>query len=302
MDGGGVAVVWRVDDDDNGAAEAAAVVVAASAVVGAAAGMVGSVSQAKPSLWDPLMRKIASSNSVKEILDALKEAVGVLRSKRKDYQNEVGGHKIKVPSETYKEWIRRVMEIEDQVDNLVAKHDKESEKSSFSFSTSSTFREYLVKKHEQVIKLLKESNQIRDKLLIDQPQEPVVKMRAPDIKKFETLQKSLEQVLGLLRNDKVKGIQIHGTVGIGKTTIMLNLNNHDEVAKMFDIVIWVKVSTEGSKENLSREHLQQAILRTLKLNIKVSRPWIFQANRAALDAYQPTWLHLSQPSLLDHTN
>ncbi|CAL5379981.1 unnamed protein product [Camellia sinensis] len=249
-------------------AEAAAVVAAASAAVGAAAGMVGSVSQAKPALWDPLMRTFASSNSVKEILDALKEAVGVLRSKRKDYQNEVEGHKMKVPSETYKEWLRRVMEIEDQVDNSVAKHDKESEKSSFSFSTSSTFREDLVKKHEQVIKLLEESDQIRDKLLIDQPPEPVVKMRAPDIKKFETLQKSLEQVLGLLRNDKVKGIQIHGTVGIGKTTIMLNLNNHDEVAKMFDIVIWVKVSTEESKENLSREHLQQAVLRRLKLNIK----------------------------------
>ncbi|KAI8028398.1 hypothetical protein LOK49_LG02G02616 [Camellia lanceoleosa] len=197
-------------------AEAAAVVAAASAAVGAAAGMVGSVSQAKPALWDPLMRKFASSNSVKEILDALKEAVGVLRSKRKDYQNEVGGHKMKVPSETYKEWISRVMEIEDQVDNLVAKHDKESEKSSFSFSTSSTFREELVKKHEQVIKLLEESNQIRDKLLVNQPPEPVVKMRAPDIKKFETLQKSLEQVLGLLRNDKVTRIKIHGTVGIGK--------------------------------------------------------------------------------------
>lgn len=116
--------------------------------------------------------------------------------------------------------------------------------------------------------MAEESNQIRDKLLVDQPPEPVVKMRAPDIKKFETLQKSLEQVLGLLRNDKVKGIKIHGAVGIGKTTIMLNLNNDDEVAKMFDIVIWVKVSTEGSKENLSREHLQQAVLRRLRLNIK----------------------------------
>ncbi|XP_058189483.1 probable disease resistance protein At5g43740 [Rhododendron vialii] len=36
---------------------------------------------------------------------------------------------------------------------------------------------------------------------------------------------------------------------------------------MFDIVIWLTVSKEGSKENQTREHLQQAIAQRLKLTM-----------------------------------
>ncbi|KAL7235683.1 hypothetical protein ACSBR1_019053 [Camellia fascicularis] len=48
---------------------------------------------------------------------------------------------------------------------------------------------------------------------------------------------------------------------------MLDLNNHEQVAKMFDIVIWLKVSKEGSKENLSRKCLQQDIVQRLQLKM-----------------------------------
>ncbi|KAE9446797.1 hypothetical protein C3L33_21303, partial [Rhododendron williamsianum] len=77
----------------------------------------------------------------------------------------------------------------------------------------------------------------------------------------------LEKILHWLRRYKVKGIGIHGIVGIGKTTILLNLNNHEQVAKMFDIVIWLTVSKEGSKENQTRGHLQQAVAQRLKLTM-----------------------------------
>ncbi|CAL5329838.1 unnamed protein product [Camellia sinensis] len=103
--------------------------------------------------------------------------------------------------------------------------------------------------------------------MVNRPPETVKNMRAPDIKKIETLQKSLEQILDLLKGNKVKGIRIHGPLGIGKTTIMLNLNNHEQVAKMFDIVIWLKVSKEGSKENLSRKCLQLDIVQRLQLKM-----------------------------------
>ncbi|KAI8003476.1 hypothetical protein LOK49_LG08G01702 [Camellia lanceoleosa] len=78
-------------------------------------------------------------------------------------------------------------------------------------------------------------------------------MGAPEIQKFCTFQMHVDNTLNLLRNGKVKGIRIHGMVGSGKTTIMLSLNNHKEVGNLFDIVIWVKVSTEGSKDNLCTE-------------------------------------------------
>ncbi|KAI8028669.1 Disease resistance protein [Camellia lanceoleosa] len=65
----------------------------------------------------------------------------------------------------------------------------------------------------------------------------------------------LEETSDLLKKDKVKGIAISGMMGTGKTAIMKNLNNHEEVAKIFDMVMWIKVSTGESKENLDMSQL-----------------------------------------------
>ncbi|KAL7235697.1 hypothetical protein ACSBR1_019063 [Camellia fascicularis] len=182
-------------------AETIAIVGAVSGAVGAAVGVVQSASQAKPIFWDPPMDK------VEEIHDTLNAAIHALGSIRKDFMNEVERNKMKVPSETYMEWINRAVEIEKQ-------------------------------------------------------------RRGPDINKFETLRKPLEQILDLPEKDNVKRIRIHGTVGIGKTTIMLNLNNHEQVAKKFNIFIWLTVSKKGSKRNLSREHLQQAIVQRMEIKME----------------------------------
>ncbi|PSS19016.1 Disease resistance protein [Actinidia chinensis var. chinensis] len=238
----------------------------ALAIVTAATAGVNALRTAKPELWDPLVQKIASSNNVKEIVEALSVSVGVLQAGRKDYENKVEARKTKVPSETYIQWIFRVKKIEAELKELVSKSDKQS-KNSWLFSPSrSALIKRMQKMGEQVVNLLQESDQLNGKLFADPKLETVVRNNeVPEIRKFETLQKPLEQVLDLLKNNKVNRIGMCGKVGIGKTTIMWNLNNHGEVAEMFDIVIWVKASTEGSKENLSREHLQQAIIRRLKI-------------------------------------
>ncbi|KAI8028285.1 Disease resistance protein RPS2 [Camellia lanceoleosa] len=234
------------------------------AVIGAAAGVMQAVSQAKPIFWDPLMTKVNLSENVEEIHYYLNDAVNNLVSVKMDFKNAVERNKVKKPSEAYLEWNCRVMKTE-EVEELVANYKKPSKR--FSFPSHSSFKEKMKKMYKRVINLQDEGDQIREKILVNRPQETVVNMRAPDIKKFETLQKSLEQILDMLKGNMVKGIRIRGPLGIGKTTIMLNLNNHEQVAKMFDIVIWLKVSKEGSKENLSRKYLQQDIVQRLQLKM-----------------------------------
>ncbi|KAI8025236.1 hypothetical protein LOK49_LG02G02624 [Camellia lanceoleosa] len=210
-------------------AETIAIVGAASGAVGAAAGVAQAASQAKPIFWDPPMDK------VEEIHDALNAAIHAFSSIRKDFMNEVKRNKMKAPSETYIEWINRVVEIEKQVKFSADEYGKHSkEESSFWFPSSLYSKEEMIKMYKEVTNLLNEGNQIRNKILVDQPPEIVVERKAPDINKFKTLRKPLEQILDLLEKDNVKGIRIHGTVGIGKTTIMLNLNKHEQVAKKFD--------------------------------------------------------------------
>ncbi|KAI8027617.1 putative disease resistance protein [Camellia lanceoleosa] len=56
-------------------------------------------------------------------------------------------------------------------------------------------------------------------------------------------------------------------IGTGKTAIMKNLNNHEEVAKIFDMVMWIKVSAGESKENLDMSQLQNVIAKRLKVDM-----------------------------------
>ncbi|XAR49328.1 hypothetical protein NMG60_11032497 [Bertholletia excelsa] len=189
----------------------------------------------------------------------MKEVVGLLRSKRKDFEDEVETNKPKVTSQAYKYWICRVEDIENEVKELEAQFQKEGKHSSLS--------KQMQKMAKRIVSLLEASYHL--KLFIN-PRLEVVKKnkKAPQTKDFETLQQPLDRVLDLLKKKQVSGVGICGTMGIGKSTIMWNLNNNDEVANMFDIVIWLTVSTEGNTKNLRREDLQQAIVRRLKIEIE----------------------------------
>ncbi|KAF7116293.1 hypothetical protein RHSIM_RhsimUnG0032000 [Rhododendron simsii] len=234
----------------------------------ATAGVVQTLTQAKEVLVNPLIAQLSPDN-VKKIHDALNNAVKVLGAARMDFENEVEKNKTRVPSRTYMEWRRRVVEIERQVGDLLAEYRHRSNEGTrlWFIPPRWSFREDMKKMCETVINLLQERTEIRHKMLVDGAAERIVKRKGPNIKNYETLQKPLENILDWLKTHRVKGIGIHGTVGIGKTTIMLNLNNHDQVAKMFDIVIWLTVSREGSNENLRREHLIHTIAQRLKLTI-----------------------------------
>ncbi|KAJ7946543.1 Disease resistance protein [Quillaja saponaria] len=62
----------------------------------------------------------------------------------------------------------------------------------------------------------------------------------------------MEEILRLLKNMRIKRIGVLGSVGVGKTTIVQNINNHEEVANLFDIVILLEVSAEKREERLQR--------------------------------------------------
>ena len=93
--------------------------------------------------------------------------------------------------------------------------------------------------------------------------EPVRKIHAPKIEDNSSLHKVVEDVVSFLDDKQIRIIGIWGRVGTGKTTIIQNLNNHKDIAKMFDIVIWAPVSKEWSLKKL-----QGAIMQRLKLNVE----------------------------------
>ena len=108
----------------------------------------------------------------------------------------------------------------------------------------------MAKKHNQVQSLLGRHDKRR--LWTKELPEPVRKIHAPKIEDNSSLHKVVEDVVSFLENEQIRRIGIWGTLGTGKTTVMQNLNDHQDIAKMFDIVIWVTVSKEWSIKKVTR--------------------------------------------------
>nr|KAJ0184920.1 hypothetical protein LSAT_V11C900505010 [Lactuca sativa] len=239
--------------------------------IAAGAGVAAAIIQGKTALWEPLKQTIALSKDMDEIYGALDDAMQTLIAKRDDHEDMVQRHKTTMtPSNAYTNWILRVNLVAKEVNDLKAKYTKERKRSSwFSIGSRSSFTKKMRKTASRVFALMEEDTHLVD-VLVDKKPACVVEMITSKITNIPTLQQPLEQTLGWLCDKRVRGIRIHGLIGSGKTTIMENLNNHVKVAEMFDIVIWVTVSREGSIENRGIDQIQQVIIQRLKLNIGVT--------------------------------
>lgn len=79
------------------------------------------------------------------------------------------------------------------------------------------------------------------------PIKPVKKKKAPSLAGQNAAQEKIETLMVHLNDDRIKRIAIWGMGGIGKTTLVKNLNNlleSSSVMESFDIVIWVTVSKD----------------------------------------------------------
>ncbi|KAK9000069.1 hypothetical protein V6N11_082203 [Hibiscus sabdariffa] len=215
----------------------------------------GAVTQAGADITNYVTSKVSSSQSMEKNYENLTNQVAKLQALRYDFEREVKKHQMKkTTTSSYHVWLRSVNKTLDDAKGLEDRYEEDRKLSSryIHLKRRSNYSGKLEKMCEEIQKLVEEGKVLGD-ILVDKPIEPVLKVNAPEIKAFPSLQRPLEQVLEMLRNDKLKGIGIWGPLGVGKTTIMKNLNNHEQVAKMFDIVIWANVNDERSEEKLQED-------------------------------------------------
>ncbi|KAF8369715.1 hypothetical protein HHK36_032263 [Tetracentron sinense] len=113
------------------------------------------------------------------------------------------------------------------------------------------------------VQKLREEGNLENGIIVESAPQRAQMMHTPRIKDKPSLHKVVEEVLDFLKESDIRRIGIWGLAGIGKTTIMQNLNNNDDITNFFDVVIWVTVSKERSMENI-----QHAVLERLKLNVE----------------------------------
>ncbi|KAM7477960.1 hypothetical protein LguiA_026173 [Lonicera macranthoides] len=214
----------------------------------------------KPVLWDPVNDVSRDMEKIhKDFTNAMQKLLA-----KKEYHEKmlVLWNSTKRPSKIFNNWIQEVTKLEKDEEEIYAKYERKRNKSKF--------LHYFCKKMKNLLEVAVrlEGTQLGYILVRKEPDRVVEMKGAPDVRKFPTLFVPLEKILGLLTKRTIKGIKIHGMMGTGKTTIMQNLNNHEKIAAMFDLVIWVNVSMEENKRNFSTGQMQQSIVQRLNLDVE----------------------------------
>ena len=160
------------------------------------------------------------------------------------------------------EWIVKVEMNESEVIELDTKYNdrKNHPWKLFRFWKGASLSKDMAEKCNQVHSLWEEGKCKRGVLDAELPKR-VVGIRPAKIDK-PPLHKYVEDAVSFLEDPKIKRIGIWGMVGTGKTTIIEHLNTHDNINKMFDMVIRVTVPKEWSVVGF-----QQKIMDWLQLNM-----------------------------------
>ncbi|XP_068641913.1 probable disease resistance protein At4g27220 [Aristolochia californica] len=105
----------------------------------------------------------------------------------------------------------------------------------------------VAKKMDRVTKLKNYRNDLGVSLTYHAPPPDVVEIREDNIVRNEVGATIMEQVMKALEDDNVRSIGIHGMGGIGKTTLVRNINNCMKESTLFNKVIMVTVETSCAK-------------------------------------------------------
>lgn len=122
----------------------------------------------------------------------------------------------------------------------------------------------IVTKTEEIIALKSRADQIN--IMIERepmPLVPIIRKHTEKIDNVPSLNEHVERLLKLLKDDNLKRVGVWGLPGVGKTTVMENLNNKVRDTQLFDNVFWVTLSKGGSVRKI-----QLIILEQLKLEVK----------------------------------
>ncbi|KAG2260762.1 hypothetical protein Bca52824_080056 [Brassica carinata] len=191
-------------------------------------------------------------------LATLQKAMGILKAKRDDVQGRVNreeftGHRRRLAQ--VQVWLTSILTMEIQLNDLLRTSDVELQRLCLCrFCSKNVKKSYLY--GNRVMVMLREVES-----LIPQGEFDVVTDAAP-IAEGEELpiqptivgqETMLELVWNRLMEDEVGIVGLHGMGGVGKTTLLKQINNRfSERRHGFDVLIWVVVSQNATVHKIQR--------------------------------------------------
>ncbi|XP_077231941.1 disease resistance protein At4g27190-like [Tasmannia lanceolata] len=221
-----------------------------------------------PTKWlgDPIIRRISYIKNLEKNFQNLNVKANVLYSRRDDIKGEISrpGSKGTATNEC-ENWLKEVERLQDKV-NVIEKEYHEEEKCLMGWCPDVSLRlklgKRVVESTNSIIDLLEKSASWVGGVVVDAPTKIAEPVPAPTIERNTSTDRTLQKILGCIKDIKKQKIGIWGMGGVGKTTVMENLNNSLEITQLFEIVIWVTVSKGWSLRNVQNE-----IAKRLSLNL-----------------------------------
>ncbi|KAL0703991.1 hypothetical protein Bca4012_070416 [Brassica carinata] len=210
-------------------------------------------------------------HNLAENLVSLEKAMGVLKAKRDDVQGRVDreeftGHRQSLAQ--VQVWLTRILDIENQFNDLLSTSNLELERLCMcGFCSKNLKLSYRYGK--RVILVLKEVESLISQGEFNVVTEATPRSEVEELPTHPTIvgqETTLERVWNCLTKDTVGVVGLHGMGGVGKTTLLTQINNKfSKTGEGFDIVIWVEVS-----RNASVRKIQESIAKKLGL---VGKEW-----------------------------
>ncbi|KAF8409542.1 hypothetical protein HHK36_005620 [Tetracentron sinense] len=196
--------------------------------------------------------KINSLVKFQSNLDALKRDMKSLIDLENSLKEELVSEERngKVATTQVNEWLREVEAIELTVNSIQAGTITNNEnlcRCCLNCSLCCRLSREVEEKLKEVKRLLSASHFPRGVVAVNSRVKVVEHIPGPSIEGQPTASRNLGRVFDLLEDDGVRIIGIWGMGGVGKTTLVKNLNNKLEsssLAQPFSLVLWVIVSKD----------------------------------------------------------
>ncbi|XP_077242307.1 disease resistance protein At4g27190-like [Tasmannia lanceolata] len=215
-----------------------------------------------------LYSKIAITFKFQRNVNSLREKMSELTASKKIIEEDLesADRQGKVATQPVKDWLEKVNSIEGQVNSM-----EKDIIASIQYLCGCCPNCYLLYKlSKSIMEKIQEVNRLIDSakfpegLIVPNPRpKPIEQIPGPSVVDQIAASTLLDHLKNLVMDDRIRKIGVYGMGGVGKTTLVSNLNNMmgtSSSAQPFGIVIWVTVSSV-----LNLQRIQSQIADRLKL-------------------------------------
>ncbi|OMO54374.1 NB-ARC domain-containing protein [Corchorus capsularis] len=209
--------------------------------------------------WDYMLGQVSYTRKLEEYLEALIVETTKLKAQRDDVKQivDVAQKQLMKPLSAVKVWLSRVHTVVAEADELIEAGPREIQRlcfagcfsKDFNYMSSYRFGKQVARKLQELVDLKKEG--VFERVAEYEPTPPVdVRPTEPTV----GLESTLITVWRMLKENDVGIIGLHGLGGVGKTTLLTQINNKLSNTNLgFDVVVWVLVSKDHLIEKVQEK-------------------------------------------------